>query len=289
MKEVAEKVKTLRQTPLNKVRGRQGKLLRLAAILVGGIGSSRKFLELKKKAAEKIGIECRIYEFPENITTQKLRKEVGNISRASVNHGIIVELPLPSRINSQYVLNSIPQEKDVDALSEKAQGAFFTGRSKVLPPAVEAVKIIFEKHDIEPKGKNCVIFGYGLLIGKPISHWLSQSGATVSVINEFTLNPAELSRQADIVISGVGKPNLIKADMIKKGAVVIDFGYSRAKTQNEVLGSPEHFVSQNVLGDVAFDEVNQKAGLITPVPGGVGPIVIATVLKNLIFLRKNCG
>ncbi|MBI2063124.1 MAG: bifunctional 5,10-methylenetetrahydrofolate dehydrogenase/5,10-methenyltetrahydrofolate cyclohydrolase [Candidatus Yanofskybacteria bacterium] len=185
------------------------------------------------------------------------------MAKAGVNHGVLVELPLPLHINTQYIINAVPQEKDVDVLSEKSQGAFLADRSLILPPAVEAVKIIFEKYDINPKGKNCAVFGYGLLVGKPIGHWLASQGATVSIINEFTSNPAELSCHADIIVAGTGQEDLITKDMIKEGSVIIDF----AK-------------------DVDFDEVSKKASWITPVPGGVGPIVIAAVLKNLLTLYK---
>lgn len=248
---------------------------RLAALLVGDYPGSWKFLELKKIAAKKIGIDFRIYEFPESVTTRELRKEIVAISKAQVNSGVIIELPLPAHINTQYVLNAIPEEKDVDVLSQKAQGAFFTGRSKILPPAVEAVKIVFEKYNIEIKGKNCAVFGYGILVGKPISHWLAANGATVSIINEFTPDPKLFTLNADIIISGVGpirnpvgsngvnKPNLITADMVKDGAVIIDFG-----------------------PDVDFPSVSPKCSLITPPTGGIGPIVVAAVLKNLVVIKE---
>lgn len=278
--ELAGEVKAITATTAHL---RVGVRSRLAAVLVGDHAGSHKFLELKKKAAQKIRIDFRLYEFPADITTQKLRKEIVGIAKAQVNDGVMIELPLPSHINTQYVLNAIPPEKDVDVLSEKSQGAFFAGRSAVLPPAVEAVKIILEKHGIEPKGKNCAVFGYGLLVGKPVSHWLASQGATVSVINEFTLNPERYSQDADIVISGVGpvrgkdplralaasngasKP-LITVDMIKEGAVIIDFGK-----------------------DVDFGIISKKAGLITPPLGGVGPIVIAAVLSNLVCLIKKAN
>lgn len=258
--ELAEEVKKMSKPP------------RLAAVLVGTNEGSRKFLELKKLAAERIGIECRIYEFPEGITTQKLRKEIVGIARAGVNHGVIIELPLPVHINTQYILNAVSEEKDADALSEGSQGSFFAGRAKILPPAVEAVKIILEKNIIELKGKSCAVFGYGLLVGKPISHWLAQQGVTVSIINEFTTAPKFYTLNADIIISGVGKPNLIKADMIKDGAVIIDFGY------NSLNGK--------IVGDVDFEEMSKRVSFITPVPGGVGPLVVAAVLKNLLTLYK---
>lgn len=260
LEQVAGEVKKLKKPP------------RLAAVLVGDIGGSRKFLELKKKAAEKVGLECRIYEFTENITTKKLRQELVGIAKAGVNHGVILELPLPPHINTQYVLNAIPSEKDVDVLSEKSQGAFFAGRTTILPPSVEAVKTILEKNSIGLQGKNCAIFGYGLLVGKPVSYWLASQGATVSIINEFTHDPKQYSLNADIIISGVGKAGLIKADIVKEEAIVIDFGYENSEGR--------------AAGDVDFEEVSKKASLITPVPGGVGPIVIAAVFSNLLKLTN---
>ena len=175
------------------------------------------------------------------------------------------------------MLNAIPEEKDVDVLSEKSQKIFFAGESKVLPPAVEAVRQIFEEYGVEPKGKKAAVFGQGLLVGKPVSHWLVQQGAVVSVITEHTKEPDKISREADIIVSGVGPirgkgalralaasngvNHLITEGMVKEGAVVIDF----AK-------------------DVDFESVSKKAGLITPPIGGVGPIVVAAVLKNLVEL-----
>ncbi|MEK7537096.1 MAG: bifunctional 5,10-methylenetetrahydrofolate dehydrogenase/5,10-methenyltetrahydrofolate cyclohydrolase [Patescibacteria group bacterium] len=244
------------------LRQAQGKKkLRLVGILVGEKPELRKFIELKKKAVQEIGVDFRIYEFPENISNNQLREELNKIVKAKVNHGVIIELPLPSHLNTQYLLNTIPEKKDVDVLSQKSQGLFFTGRSKILPPSVEAVKQIFEEYNIDPKGKTAAVFGYGFLVGKLVSHWLIQQGATVSIITEFTKGPEKFSREADIVISGVGKQNLITADMVKDGAAVIDFGK-----------------------DVDFENVSQKAGLITPPVGGVGPIVVASVLKNLLEL-----
>ena len=260
--------KKIRDKVLEELKSEVGsRELRLVGVLVGDHPGSKKFMELKEKAAKEIGIDFRLYEFPGDISTNKLRDELNNIAKQGVTHGIIVELPLPEQINAQYILNTIPQEKDVDVLSTKAQGAFFVGKSKILPPAVEALKIVLEEHDVDIKGKDVAVFGYGILIGKPIANWLAVQGASVFVINEFTKNPEEISKEADIVISGVGEAGLIKGDMVKDDAVVIDFGYSK-----------------DGKGDVDFDSVSKKASLITPVPGGMGPIVVAAVLKNLLRL-----
>ena len=237
------------------------KKLWLAAVLVGQNLELKKFVELKKKAAEEIGIEFRTYEFPENVTENQLEKELNEIAEDETVNGIIIELPLPKHLNTQCLLNTIPEKKDIDVLSKKSQDAFFAGKSKILPPAVEAVKQIFEEYKINPKGKTAAIFGYGLLVGELVSHWLVNQGATVSIITEHVKEPEKISKETDIIVSGVGKQNLITEDMIKDGAIIIDFGK-----------------------DADFESISQKTSLITPPVGGVGPIVVASVLKNLIEL-----
>ncbi|TSC90838.1 MAG: methylenetetrahydrofolate dehydrogenase (NADP+) / methenyltetrahydrofolate cyclohydrolase [Parcubacteria group bacterium Gr01-1014_2] len=250
------------QKILEALRQAQGKKLRLVGVLVGQNPELKKFIELKKKAAEEIGVEFKAYEFPENISNNQLREELNKIVKVKTTHGVIIELPLPSHLNTQYLLNTIPEEKDVDVLSEKSQGKFYSGKSKILPPSVEAVKQIFEEYNVGPKGKTAAVFGYGLLVGRLVSYWLVGQGATVSIITEFTKDADKISKEADIIITGVGKQNLITEEMVKEGVVIIDFGK-----------------------DADFENVSRKAGLITPPVGGIGPIVVASVLKNLVGLN----
>jgi len=235
------------------------KPLKMAAVLVGDDPKSKKFLELKKKAAESIGVGFDIHEFPADIKTRDLTLAIEEIVRSSDCDGVLVELPIPEKIDSVAILNTIPVQKDVDILSFEAQEKFYSGDFSILPPAVEAVKSIFEKYEIEAKDKKVTVFGQGILVGRPISFWLEKQGSIVTAVDEFTKDPETYSREADILISGVGKKGLIKADMIKEGAVVIDFG-----------------------PDVDFESVSKKASLITPPVGGVGPLVTAAVLKNLV-------
>ena len=236
------------------------------------MGARKKFLELKQKSAEKIGIE---YEIHELLVTdsEQLAKQISEIANNQSNQGVIVELPLPPGIDVQKILDAVPQNKDVDVLSQESQKAFLAGDSKMLSRAVEAVRIIFEKYNIDIRDKKCAVFGQGLLVGQPVAHWLTSQGAEVTAIDEFTQNSKQFSLEADIIISGVGKANLITASMVKSGAVVIDFGYENVESRS--------------VGDVNFEPVSWIASLITPVPGGVGPIVIAAVLKNLITLSLN--
>lgn len=257
--------------------------LRLAAILVGEDSEFKKFVELKSKAATKVGVGFEMYQFPENIETKELKNELAKISEKS--DGVLIELPLPKHIDQQAILNKIPVDKDVDVLSDEAQDRFYShgqdlevelplGSStskQVLPPAVGALKIVLEQYKVGLQGKKAVVFGQGILVGKPMSHWLEQQGAEVSRINSKTEKPEQFSIVADIVVAGVGKPGIIKGDMVKEDVVVVDFGYGKKDGK--------------MFGDVDFDSVVPKASLITPVPGGMGPILIAAVLKNLVTLN----
>ena len=254
-----------------KKRIEQGRLkLDLAAILVGDDPEFKKFVELKGRAAEKIGIGFRMFQFAEDIDEKELIRKILVICKNS--NGILVELPLPAHMDQQAILDAIPAEKDVDVLSVSAQGSFYSGSPRIMPPSAEALKILFEELELGVKNKKVAVFGYGLLIGKPIAYWLERNGAEVSIIRSKTENPAQYSRDADIVIAGVGKPGLITGDMVKQGAVIIDYGYGKKDCK--------------MVGDVDFDSVSPKAGLITPVPGGMGPILIAAVLNNLITLNE---
>ncbi|OGN28809.1 MAG: hypothetical protein A3A33_03455 [Candidatus Yanofskybacteria bacterium RIFCSPLOWO2_01_FULL_49_25] len=246
---------------------------KLVAVLVGNDPELKSFLELKGKVAKRIGIEYEIEEFTEKISNTELRAKIVALAKQSPVTGIIIELPLPAHLNTQYILNAVPMEKDPDVLSQKAQGAFFVGRSSVLAPSAEAVKMICDEYRVEVRGRQCVVFGYGLLVGKQVAHWLLSQGATVSVINEHSPNPVSYARHADIIVSGVGKAGLVTADMVKEGATVIDFGW-------DTTGGA-------ATGDVDYANVSAKAGLITPIPGGVGPLVVAAVLKNMLILLQN--
>lgn len=246
--------------------------LQMAAVLVSNDQALKKFVELKEKAAKQIGVGFKSYFFEESISEEKLIDEIKKISFYPEIHGVFIELPLPAHIDVQNILNAIPSEKDLDALSKTLQDRFYSGDFSILPPAVESVKIVFKEYSIDPRGKKVAIFGYGFLVGKPVTYWLEKQGSEVLAIRIETENPGELSRQADIVITGVGKPDLVRGDIVKEGVIVIDFGYGKN-------------ASGKMVGDVDFESVYSKASLITPVPGGMGPILIAAVLKNLIILN----
>src|SRR3989344_1197404 len=266
-KEISEKIKSSLREEIFASK----KKIRLAVIKVADDAVTEKYLEVKKKFAETVGIDVRIYEVPKDISTNKLREKISEVIHIEENNGVIVQLPLPEGINAQYILDAIIPEKDPDVLSSKSWGKFSMGKNKILPPVVGAVKIIFDENKIELKGKNAVVVGAGRLVGKPISTWLIEEGATVSVIDENTKNPEEYTKKADILISGVGKPKLITPDMVPDGVVAIDCGTSESSGQ--------------VMGDID-PAVAEKALIFAPVPGGVGPITIAVLFKNLFELSK---
>lgn len=266
-KAIAEKIKSSLKEEISKSK----KKIRLAVLKVGKDAVTVKYLEVKRKFAEAIGVDVRIYEVAIDISNNKLREKLSEIVHIDKNTGVIVQLPMPPAINMQYILDAIVPEKDPDILSSKSWGKFSIGKSKILPPVVGAIKTIFDENKIEIKGKNAVVVGAGRLVGKPVAVWLIGEGGTVSVIDENTKNPEGYTIKADIIISGVGKPKLIKADMVRDGVVAIDCGTSES--------------SGTVSGDIDPD-VAKKASIFAPVPGGVGPITIAMLFRNLIELSK---
>ena len=255
-----------------KIESHQMKL-RLAVIQIGRNYISEVFISQKKKVAEKIGIGFKLYQFDKKIEKDRLKKKIKEIIKDPLNSGIIIQLPLPKQFLADDFLNLIPEEKDVDILSEKSLGKFYQGKLKILPPIVKGILSLLKNYKIKLKGKNVVIVGTGRLIGLPLNLQLLKEKATLLVLNEFTKNISFFTNKADILISGVGKPNLIKSNMIKKGAVVIDAGISQRNGK--------------VIGDVDFKEVSKKASYITPVPGGVGPMTVVSLLENLVELNKS--
>lgn len=260
--EVLDRLKPLERDPR----------LQLAAILVGGGPELKSFVRLKKKAAESVGIVFTSYEFEDGVPEQEILRTIEYLNTDPDVHGIFVELPLPAGYDREKLLNAIAPEKDVDMLTGPGQVEFYDGRSRIVPPAVKALQYVLEKHAIEPKGKQVAVFGHGFLVGKPITYWLVQKGAQVAVVDKHTANPRQLALHADIIISGAGSPGLITGEMVKEGAVVVDFGYAKEEGK--------------MVGDVDYESVAPKASLITPVPGGMGPLVVAAVLENLILLQE---
>lgn len=253
-----------------KIKNRHLKLT-LAVILVGKNSVSQIFINQKKKACQKVGIDFKLFNFSEKIKIPKLKKEIQKIVENPLNSGVIIQLPLPRKFKTEELLNLIPEEKDVDCLSKNALGKFFQGSSKILPPTVDGILRLLKNYKIKLKGKNVIILGAGRLVGLPLTVQLLKEKATVSVLNELTKNISFFTKKADILISGVGKPNLIKGKMIKRGAIVIDAGCSLKEGK--------------LVGDVDFQTVSKKAKYLTPVPGGVGPMTVACLIDNLVKIN----
>ncbi|MDP3935283.1 MAG: bifunctional 5,10-methylenetetrahydrofolate dehydrogenase/5,10-methenyltetrahydrofolate cyclohydrolase [Candidatus Giovannonibacteria bacterium] len=273
-KKIAEEIKAELKAEVLKL----GKKIRLAVIRVGEDKVTEKFLEQKKKFGSAVGVDIRVYELPENISTNQLREKLAEIVHIKENAGVIIQLPLPKQINTQYILDGIISEKDPDMLSSKSIGLFSSGRSKILPPVVGAIKYIFDKNNIDVKSKKVTVIGAGRLVGKPVATWLINHGAAVTIIDENAADPTLHTKDADILISGAGKPNLITIDMVKEGVIVIDCGTS----------SPEGLPADQagrLVGDVD-PVVAKKASIFAPVPGGVGPLTVAMLFKNLAELAK---
>lgn len=246
----------------------------LAAIQVGDDPATASFIALKEKVAKQLGVDFRVYKFSATITGDELRREFGKIAAHKTCGGVMVELPIPESLNWYYVLNAIPPEKDVDVLGERALGAFYVGRSRVLPPAVGAVEEILKSVGVDDgreldaylAGKIVAVVGLGLLIGRPVAHWIMRR-AKETILLRSTSDLTLLAR-ADIVITGVGKAGLIKSAMLKDGARVIDFGYDGGKGDFDVAGAG------------ASDEL-----ACTPTPGGTGPVLVAKLFENFYNLN----
>ena len=248
------------------------KKLNLVAVCVGSSSASKSYLLQKERASEKIGVNFKLVNLSRNISTSELWQDIKKLSDDFEVNGLLLQLPLPKYIEAQKVLNAISPLKDVDCLTEENLGKFFSGNPLILPPTIGAIAKILKKYKIRLQGKYVVIVGAGRLVGKTAALWAMNQGATVSVLNKLTPGISNFTKLADIVISGVGKPGLIKGNMIKKGAVVIDAGTSK--------------YNNKIRGDVDFKSASKKASYITPVPGGVGPMTVVSLMENLVKLNS---
>lgn len=249
----------------------------LAGILVGDDSASSGFLKRKFSAAKELGVDFRLYNFSGEISGDKLREEVGRIASQSKCGGVILQLPLPGQVNAQYVLNAIPVAKDVDVLGERALGSFYVGRSKVLPPSVATVEEILKKYPIDLKESIVAVVGAGRLIGKPVASWLLGKAKEIIILDKGS--DYSLLKNADIIVLGTGSPGLIKGEMLKEGAAVIDFGYSR-NAEGKIIGD---FDCSSLLQP---KNSNLQPVFYTPTPDGTGPVLVAKILENFYNLNK---
>ena len=252
-----------------KIRERS-KPLEIAIVQVGENEISERFIKRKQEFAADIGVGTEVFNLPFDISTDKLMEKITEICHDKKIGGVVVQIPLPEHINAQQIFDSIPLEKDIDVLSSRSFGEFVSGQAKAVPPIAGVIKTILEKFNINPEGKHVVVVGRSMLVGKSAAVWCINKGATVSVLNTKTPDISEFTKNADILITGTGHPDLITSKMVKKGAIIIDVG----------TGIKNGKLAGDVSPDVADD-----AFLFTPVPGGTGPITVAMIFVNLLILN----
>lgn len=256
--------------------GKTGVVPHLAAVLVGEDPASAVYVRNKQRACEKSGIRSTLHRLPADTTQRDLLRLVAELNADPEVHGILVQLPLPPQINETAILDAVSPLKDVDAFHPHNVGLIVQGRPRFLPCTPHGCQQLLIDSGIKTAGARVVVLGRSEIVGKPMALLLIQKGeaadATVTVCHSRTRDLPEITRQADILIAAIGKPKFVTADMVKPGAVVIDVGVNR--------------VGDKLVGDVDFDAVSQVASAITPVPGGVGPMTIAMLLKNTLAAAK---
>ena len=255
----------------------------LAAILVGEDGPSQTYVNSKINACKEVGFKSSLFKYDNNITEEKLLEEIGKINNDDDIDGFIVQLPLPNSINQENILNCVNPKKDVDGFHPLNYGKMTLGIDSFVPATPHGILELIKRYKIDLNGKRCLVIGRSQIVGRPISILLSQSkefcNATVTLAHSRTLNLNELTLDSDIIISAIGKPEFLKAEMVKEGAIIVDVGISRVKDSSSKKG-------YRIVGDVDFKNVSKKASYITPVPGGVGPMTIAMLLSNTLEACK---
>ena len=269
--------KTLAAGIRHDVKNEAAKLPRrpgLAVILVGNDPASQLYVRNKAKDCEECGIISRRFDLPEDTSEEKILGIIRKLNEDGAIDGILVQLPLPEHMNEQRIIEAIAPEKDVDAFHPVTVGRMVRGDSAVWPCTPEGISEMFRAYGISPDGKICVMVGRSNIVGKPMSLLMLREHGTVITCNRHTPDLAAMTRQADILVVAAGQKGLITGDMVKEGAVVIDVAMNR---------DPE---TGKFSGDVVFEEVEPKASFITPVPGGVGPMTRAMLMKNVLVLAK---
>jgi methylenetetrahydrofolate dehydrogenase (NADP+)/methenyltetrahydrofolate cyclohydrolase len=257
------------------------KIPHLAIILVGDDGASQTYVDHKVKACKEVGFHYTMMRFADTISEEKLMKHIDHVNDDEDVDGFIVQLPLPAHISVERITEKIRSDKDVDGFTNHNFGSIISKNPLLMPATPFGVMELLRRYNIETEGKNCVIVGASRLVGAPLSMMLVEQGrATVTICHKFTKDLASWTKQADILVVAVGKPGLVTADMVKHGAVVIDVGTTRVE-------GPQYKNGYSLKGDVEFKEVAAKASYITPVPGGVGPMTIASLLMNTLKAAEN--
>ena len=284
-KEIAQNLRNDLKKEIDYLKNVTGKAPGLAVVQVGNVAASSVYVKAKTKSAKEVGIEVLDHHLSEETTQETLLQLVETLNNQSNVNGILVQLPLPKHINEQIVLDSIHPDKDADGFHPLNVGklsiANHNDENLLIPCTPYGCLIMLKGLDIELSGKNAVVIGRSNIVGKPMAQLLLKESCTVTIAHSRTKNIEDICKKADIVVAAVGKPEMVKGGWIKKDAVVIDVGINRI--ENKVDGE----IKNKLVGDVDFNEATKSAYAITPVPGGVGPMTIACLLRNTTIAFKN--
>lgn len=282
-KKTSEDIKQEIAARVIEIKNKGGKIPHLAAVLVGNDGASQTYVGAKVKSCEQVGFQSTLVRLDENVTEEELYRVVHEINENPDIDGLIVQLPLPNHISIQKVTDKIKPEKDVDGFTPANVGRMALGWPTYVSATPYGILELLKRYEIETSGKHCVVIGRSHIVGSPMSILMARNeypgNCTVTLTHSRTKNLPEITKTADILIVALGKPGFVTAEMVKEGAVVIDVGIHRMEDTSKKSGF-------RLVGDVKFDEVAQKASAITPVPGGVGPMTIASLLYNTLLAAE---
>lgn len=276
-KQAAQAIKDSLKLTVAQLSAQGKEVPHLVAVLVGNNGASETYVAAKVKACEEVGFKSTLIRAEDNISSLKLLEVIRELNADPDVDGILVQLPLPKHISEEEVIKTINPNKDVDGFHPNNVGSMVLGQPAFIPATPYGIMLLLEHYKVETKGKHAVVLGRSHIVGRPMSILLSGSGnpgnSTVTICHSHTVNIKEICLSADIIIAAIGRPEYVTEDMVKPGAVVIDVGITRVADATKKSGF-------KLKGDVAFDKVAPKCSFITPVPGGVGPMTIAALLKN---------
>ncbi|WP_163407704.1 bifunctional 5,10-methylenetetrahydrofolate dehydrogenase/5,10-methenyltetrahydrofolate cyclohydrolase [Flavobacterium ajazii] len=282
-KKTSNDIKNEIAAEVQSIKAAGGKVPHLAAVLVGNNGASLTYVGSKVKSCQEIGFDSTLVSLPETITEDELLAKIKELNEDDNLDGYIVQLPLPKHIDEQKILLAIDPDKDVDGFHPTNFGRMALEMESFIPATPFGIMELLERYKVETSGKHTVVIGRSHIVGRPMSILMSRKGnpgdSTVTLTHSRTKDLAEFTKNADIIITALGVPEFLKADMVKEGVTVIDVGITRVEDASNAKG----YV---IKGDVDFDGVSKKASFITPVPGGVGPMTIAMLLKNTLLARK---
>ncbi|MCD0473752.1 bifunctional 5,10-methylene-tetrahydrofolate dehydrogenase/5,10-methylene-tetrahydrofolate cyclohydrolase [Flavobacterium sp. EDS] len=282
-KKTAEDIKNEIAIEVQAIKDAGGKVPHLAAVIVGNDGASLTYVGSKVRSCQQIGFDSTLVSLPETITEEELLAKIKELNEDDNLDGYIVQLPLPKHIDEQKILMAVDPDKDVDGFHPTNFGKMALEMETFIPATPFGIMQLLERYKVETAGKHTVVIGRSHIVGRPMSILMSRKGnpgdSTVTLTHSRTKNIEEFTKNADIIITALGVPNYLKAHMVKDGVVVIDVGITRVEDATH----PKGYV---ITGDVDFNEVSKKSSFITPVPGGVGPMTIAMLLKNTLQARK---